>query len=285
MIQQTRDEHGQPVVDVRTASVAGRLHLHGATLVDWTPRGHAPVLFLSSRARFDGQTPIRGGVPICLPWFGATPADPKLPADAPGHGWARSTRWQLEHSGVSREEVLLGLRLQRDGLDVRYGVMLGHTLKLVLEVENVGPDARRVEAALHTYFAVSDARGVEVTGLEDAAYLDKIDGGTRKPATGMPIRFAGETDRVYGATQNAVTLHDPGGEAVPARRIVVAKEGGASTVVWNPWAEKAARMDDFGDDEWTRMCCIESAAVGDDAWTLTAGETRTLAAEISVTRG
>lgn len=272
----TPDDHGQPHVAVRTPVAQGQVHLHGATVTGWTPAKHRPVLWTSSQARYDGHTPIRGGVPICLPWFGAHPTD----ADAPAHGLARTAAWTLDHAGVSEEETLLGLGLELPGLKLAYGVLLGHTLKLVLEVTNLGDTQQRVEAALHTYLAVSDARTVAITGLEQAGYLDKVGGPspTPRPATGERIRFTGETDRVYGDTDAPVVLHDPGWN----RRITVTKDGGRSTVVWNPWTDKSARMADFGDEEWTGMCCIESAAVGDDAWTLDPGQTQTLAATLAV---
>ena len=155
---------------------------------------------------------------------------------------------------------------------------MGRTLKLALEITNTGEVQRRVEAALHTYLAVSDARTVTITGLENVAFLDKVGGPTVVDATGEPIRFVAETDRVYSNTDDDVILHDPGLK----RQITVTKTGGRSTVIWNPWVDKAARMKDFGDDEWTGMCCIESAAVGDDAWTLAPGATETLQAKVSV---
>lgn len=276
MTQITKDTFGQPHVAVRTPAAAGSVHLHGATVTGWIPAKHEPVLWTSSKALYDGHAPIRGGVPICTPWFGAHATDP----DAPAHGLVRAQPWTLDHSGLSEEETLLGFGLKTPGLTFTYGVMLGHTLKMVLDITNTGDAERRVEAALHTYLAVSDARDVWITGLEDVAYLDKVAAATPVAAAGEPIRFVAETDRVYTDTDHDVVLHDPGLN----RRITVTKDGGRSTVVWNPWIDKAARMKDFGDDEWTGMCCIESAAVGDDAWTLAPGETRTLTAELSVTR-
>ena len=275
MPQITKDSNGQPRVAVRTLAASGSVHLHGATVTDWTPAKHEPVLWTSSKAVYDGQTPIRGGVPICAPWFGGHPTDP----DAPSHGLARTASWRLEREGISDEETLLDFGLELPGLKLTYGVLLGHTLKLVLAITNTAEDQRRVEAALHTYLAVSDAREVTINGLENVAYLDKVGGPTPVDATGEPVRFVAETDRVYGNTDDDVVLHDPGMK----RQIVVSKEGGRSTIIWNPWVAKAASMKDFGDDEWTGMCCIESAAVGNDAWTLAAGATKTLQTEVSVT--
>ena len=274
MPQVTKDSNGQPHVAVRTPAASGSVHLHGATVTGWTPPKHKPVLWTSSQAVYDGQTPIRGGVPICTPWFGGHPTD----SDAPSHGLARTATWTLDDASESEDETLLRFGLELPGLKLTYDVLLGHTLKLLLGITNTGQAQRRVEAALHTYLAVSDAREVTITGLENLAYLDKVGGLTQVDATGKPIRFVAETDRVYGNTDDDVVLHDPGLK----RQITVAKEGGRSTVIWNPWIAKAASMKDFGDDEWTGMCCLESAAVGDDAWTLAPGATQTLQAEVSV---
>ena len=274
MPQTTKDTNGQPQVAVSTAAASGSVHLHGATVTGWTPAEHQPVLWTSSKAIYDGQTPIRGGVPICTPWFGGHPTDP----DAPSHGLARTAEWTLDHANENEEETQLSFGLELPGLKLSYSVLLGHSLKLALEITNTGEAERRVEAALHTYLAVSDAREVTITGLENVAYIDKVGGPTKVDATGEPIRFVAETDRVYGDTDDDVVLHDPGLE----RQITVAKSGGRSTIVWNPWVDKAARMKDFGDEEWTSMCCIESAAVGDDAWMLAPGTSETLQAEVSV---
>ena len=274
MPQITKDINGQPHVAAHTPAASGSVHLHGATVTDWTPAKHEPVLWTSSKALYDGQTPIRGGVPICTPWFGGHPTDP----DAPSHGLARTAAWTLEHAGVSEEKTLLGFGLGLPGLKLNYSVLLCETLKLVLEITNTSEAQCRVEAALHTYLAVSDAREVTITGLENVAYIDKVGGPTRVDATGEPIRFVAETDRVYNNTTGDVVLTDPGRK----RQITVAKDGGSSTVIWNPWVAKAASMKDFGDDEWTDMCCIESAAVGADAWLLVPGATQTLQTEISI---
>ena len=178
--------------------------------------------------------------------------------DAPSHGLARTAEWTLDHASETEEETQLGFGLELPGLKLSYTVLLSHSLKLVLEITNIGEAERRVEAALHTYLAVSDAREVTITGLENVAYLDKVGGPTQADATGEPIRFVDETDRVYGDTDDDVVLHDPGLK----RQITVAKAGGRSTIVWNPWVDKAARMKDFGDDEWTGMCCHRECCGG-----------------------
>jgi D-hexose-6-phosphate mutarotase len=149
----------------------------------------------------------------------------------------------------------------------RFVVEITAHLTMTLEVENTSGSSFQFESALHTYFAVSDVRHVSVTGLENAAYIDKTDAFARKQLGPEPLRFTAETDRVFPGATGACVIHDPGLN----RNIVVEKSGSATTVVWNPWIAKAAAMADFGDDEWARMLCIETANTGDDAITLASG--------------
>ncbi len=140
--------------------------------------------------------------------------------------------------------------------------------------------SRTCELALHTYLSVSDVRQVEITGLEQARFIDKMDGASEKPATGRSIRFEEETDRVYFNTKDTCILVDP----LWNRRIFVSKMGSTSTVIWNPWVAKSQRMPDFGDHEWTEMLCIETANVGPNRMVLAPGESTEVSVEISVDR-
>ena len=159
-----------------------------------------------------------------------------------------------------------------------YQITLGKALHLKFIVSNLADVEQRFEAALHTYLAVGDATTVKITGLEGADYLDKMHGGERRNQGDEPITFTEETDRVYVDTAADCVLHDP----TLKRRITVAKQGSNSTVIWNPWTAKAARMEDFGDEEWKKMCCIETASVGDDAVVLQPGAAHEMTATISV---
>ena len=149
---------------------------------------------------------------------------------------------------------------------------------MALEVTNPGPDAFTFEEALHTYFAVRDVRNVTVTGLERTDYLDKVTGFDRKTQGSDPIRFTGETDRVYLNTTADCVIDDPGAR----RRIAIRKTGSDATVVWNPWIAKARAMPDFGDDEWPEMVCVETCNVNVHARTLAPGASHTMTAIIEV---
>jgi glucose-6-phosphate 1-epimerase len=271
---------------LRLEASEGEAHvfLHGGHVSHFQPKGERPVLWLSSESRFDRTHPIRGGVPVCFPWFGPKPGAP----EAPMHGFARILPWDL--AGVAREpsgrlEARLELTPQaaaRGGFGLELGLTLtlsvGRSLRLELAVHNAGAVPARFEEALHSYFAVSDVTRVRVLGLEGTSYLDKADAMTRKPGAAGPIAITAETDRVYLDTTASVTIEDPGWD----RRVVIAKTGSATTVLWNPWVAKARAMPDFGDDEWPRMLCVETANAGEQALTLAPGSTHVMTATFGV---
>jgi glucose-6-phosphate 1-epimerase len=271
---------------LRLEASEGEAHvfLHGGHVSHFKPKGQRPVLWLSGASRFARKHPIRGGVPICFPWFGAKAGDPK----APLHGFARILPWDLVE--VTRERSgQLDARLEltpdnaaRSGFELQLGLTLtvsvGRSLRLTLAVHNAGSAPARFEEAFHSYFAVSDVRQVRVHGLEATPYLDKTDAMARKPGAAGAITISTETDRVYLDTTAAVTIEDPGWE----RRVVISKTGSATTVLWNPWVAKARAMPDFGDDEWPRMLCVETANAGEQALTLAPGATHAMTATLAV---
>jgi glucose-6-phosphate 1-epimerase len=254
----------------------GELCPQGAHVVRWRARGQE-VLFLSRKSRFEPGQPIRGGVPLVFPWFGDDPEGRGRAA----HGFARRVLWRVLADERTATETRIELELVDDAATLelwphrfalRLEARLGDELELALAVENRDETAFTCETALHTYLAVGDVRRIAVHGLEGASYLDKLDGLRRKKAGPAPITFGDEVDRTYVGTSATCRVEDP----VLARTLEIAKEGSRSTVVWNPWSTKAARMADLGDDEWTSMVCIESGNVAEDALTLAPGEAHTM---------
>ena len=245
---------------IATPVASGEIYLHGAHVTSWQPAGHEPVLWMSRSSLFQSGKPIRGGVPICFPWFGPHASDPSAPA----HGFARTALWEIiDAQGTAEGGISLSLQTRIESFSVRFTVEFGSVLQMTLTTEPVPGTSTvlRFEDALHTYFSVSDVRNISITGLEQARYIDKVDGAAEKSATGAAVEFIGETDRVYLHTAATCQLVDPGRE----RTIAISKSGSLSTVVWNPWVAKSARMPDFGDHEWPEMVCIETANVGGNA--------------------
>lgn len=262
---------------VSTSTASGELYLHGAHVTAWHPNGHAPVLWMSGRSNFLAGKAIRGGVPICFPWFGPHPED----STAPAHGFARIREWTLQVAEATNDGgVCLTLQAEigmfRLEFRVRFGSRLSMSLTTTLSA--AFPTVHHFEDALHTYFSVGDVRRISISGLQSAVYLDKVDGGVLKAAESCAIRFCGETDRVYVSSEPDCILLDE----VLERRVIVQKSGSNSTVIWNPWIDKSIRMPDFGDDEWPGMVCIETANVGKGQIELQPGHSHTTNAVISV---
>lgn len=273
-------------LDVSTASATAQVYLHGGHVAAWQPsQADAGVIWLSGHSLFQPDKAIRGGVPVCFPWFGPHPGDP----GAPAHGFARLADWTLAHAAESPDATVT-LVLSLDAASrpqhavpavVVYRISVGTRLTMSLEVTNRGDEPWTFEEALHTYLAVADIEQVSVTGLENTDYLDKVAGFARRRQGGDPIRFSGETDRVYLATRAECIVHDPR----MGRRIVVSKSGSGATVVWNPWSARARELPDFGDDEWRAMVCVETANVGDAAVRLEPGGSHVMTAGITVEAG
>lgn len=249
---------GLPKLDIDLPGGTAELYLQGAHLTSWIPTGHDPVLWLAEQAVFAEGRAIRGGVPLCFPWFGPGPDGTSKPA----HGFARLTPWTLASASRTGDEIsvvlefthadaegLPGADLWPSDFRARYRVDVSDTLMMTLEVE---PPTPQTQAALHTYLAVGDVRQVQVEGMDHQDVIDKLTGeaGTHH---GM-VTFEGETDRIF-QTANEAVLHDP----VLGRRILIEKSGSPQTVIWNPWADKAAGLSDMGDDEWPGFACVESA--------------------------
>ncbi len=273
---------GLTAVHVDLPDCAGEVYLHGAHVTSWRPRG-AEVLWVSRDAVFRPDKAIRGGVPICFPWFAGGLDDSRSPA----HGFARITGWDLVDAvaDASGAELVLALSdttgtraLWPHPFVADYRVRFGaDELVLTLTVTNTGDRPFTFEEALHTYFGVGDIRQVRVEGLDGARYLNTVPGEELGPhVQDGPVTFAGETDRTYQGTNATAVIRDG------ARGVTVGRDGSGSAVVWNPWVAKSASMSDFGDDEWTGMLCVETANVKADAVTLEPGARHTMTARMSV---
>ena len=268
--------------DVDAAGGRASLCLQGAQLTHFQPAAQAaPLLWLSPRARYAAQRPIRGGVPVCWPWFGAHASDASLPL----HGYARVAPWELIDSACVDGVVQLTLRMRADDATrlvwphdtpLELYVEVGDALSLELTTINADEVPVKLGEALHAYFTIGDVEQVEVLGLADTRYLDKTQGFAEARQSG-PLRIAGETDRVYLDTEARCSIVDP----LLQRRVVIDKSGSSSTVVWNPGEQRAADMADIGSAHWRGMLCVESANALANALTLQPGELHTLAVRYS----
>ncbi|MBL8808870.1 MAG: D-hexose-6-phosphate mutarotase [Planctomycetaceae bacterium] len=269
--------NGLEKIVVNTPVAQGEVYLQGAHVTAWQPTGRKPVLWMSGQSYFEPGKPIRGGMPVCFPWFGPHPADSSRPA----HGTARIQKWSPVRSrwypnGVAElvfEAHVAPFTVQ---LQIRMGQQLELCMRTTLSPEQTQPVS--FEQALHTYFCVSDVRNAEIRGLENSSFIDKMRQARRCDPAGCPITFNKETDRVYFNTADTVVIHDSG----DGRQIVIEKTGSLSTVVWNPWIDKSRRMPDFGDSEWPGMVCVETANVADNRVRLAPGSSHEMTVRISV---
>lgn len=253
---------GLPRGIVSSSACEGEFYLHGAQVTRWRPGGHCEVLWLSPTANFEAGRAIRGGIPICFPWFGAHPDD----RGNPSHGLARIRSWELRSSRRAGDAVEVELETDIEPWNCRLTASFGDVLTVALDVRNAGETAATFEAALHTYLGVTDVEAVSLAGLEDAPFIDMAAGRAHREAEGVPLRPRGEVDRLYPHHAGLVTVRDE------SRLIEVHGAGSRSTVVWNPGSERAAQLPDLGEG-WRRMVCVETANVADDHVTLSPGET------------
>jgi glucose-6-phosphate 1-epimerase len=270
--------NGLEVVELSTPASTCTIALHGAQVLGFVPRGDRDWLWVSDKALFQVGKALRGGVPICFPWFGPHPARPDLPA----HGFARTRSWRLcgvESVDARRVRATLELAADAETLRLfphpfvaRLGVTAGDALELVFEVVNAGDAPFSFEVALHTYFAASAAGAVAADGLAGCTYVDKVAGGARRRQDATPIRFDGEVDRVYDSG-GPVTLADPARPA-PMR---VESSGAGSTILWNPGAAKTRTLGDISPDGFQGFVCVETGNVGAARVTLPAGDRHRIA--------
>ncbi|MDP2795057.1 MAG: D-hexose-6-phosphate mutarotase [Sulfurisoma sp.] len=271
---------GFTVANVTTRYATARIALQGAHVMTYQPAGHAPLIWLSRLAKFAPGKSIRGGVPVCWPWFGPHATDARLP----GHGFARTVPWELVDARVLPDHrVRLEFELVQSeatraqwphASTVRNIITVGPELEVELATTNTGTAPFELGQALHTYFEVGDIRKTTITGLENRDFIDKVDGSTRKAQHGA-VSFTQETDRIYLGTSGHCEIRDP----ALGRRIVITSTGSHSTIVWNPWNEKADKMGDFGADGWTAMVCVETANAFDDVIQLAPGATHRMTAQ------
>ncbi len=274
---------GLPRIQIESAAASAEIYLHGAQVTGWRPAGTSEVLFLSEKSYWEAGRAIRGGIPVCFPWFRAKRDNPK----APTHGFVRTKEWNLE--SISQEQDGSVCALLSTGSDestrqwwpfdfrLEHRITVGSQLKLELTMKNTGRSGLQFEEALHTYFRVGDAKQARVKGLDGIAYLDNRDGNRRKVQAGN-LQISAQTDDAFVDASGPVEIED---EAL-RRRLKTAKRNSHSTIVWNPWRDGASSLEDFGPEEWRRMLCVEGGNILTSAVQLEPETSHVLTVEISV---
>ncbi|WP_076409386.1 D-hexose-6-phosphate mutarotase [Shewanella sp. UCD-KL12] len=269
--------NGLEYVDVNTPLCKARIFLQGAQIDFFQPTDKAPLLWVSSADDYQPGAGIRGGIPVCWPWFGMSDTP-----DWPQHGFARTRLWALESVQMKNQAVELKLTLnisEEDKLywphDTRVEMLftLTDTLTVSLKNTNLASYPVSLTQALHTYFPISDISQLKATGFEGSQYIEFGEGPFKQ--NGDHVLFDKETDRVYTQLSDMQELHTPDGI------ISVSRENSHSAVLWNPWIEKSQRLSRFNSDDYQSMVCLEAANVLEDKLTLAPDETHVLTTKIA----
>ncbi len=273
---------------VQTARAELLIAEQGAQVLRYQEHGQEPLIWMSEEAAFETGNSVRGGIPVCWPWFGDLMRNPpqvqalhsggRLPA----HGLVRGITWLLMENAIEGDSVRLvlatpptaespALRHLPPGLELRLEILLDDRLHLKLTTRNGSEQHIALTQALHSYFAVSSIHDVTVEGLEGQRYIETLEGWAEREQK-RALVVSSETDRIYLGLPPCLSIRDDGWN----RRIQIEASGSTSAVVWNPWASKARRLSQFADDAWQRMLCIETANVMEDLVELEPGAEHSL---------
>ncbi len=266
-----------PCLRVHHPKASALVALQGAQLLEYTPFDAKPVIWLSDQAEFKQGKSVRGGIPVCWPWFGDARKNPEsvqqhLPeGNLPAHGWVRNKPWLLDAADSNENHVYLKFRYPSttwpapfpDGIEVSLEMWIGSELKLSLTTFNGSEQTLHFSQALHSYFAISDVKQAQICGLEGVTFLDTLDDWQEK-SSDQPICIRGETDRIYLDTPEEILVNDSGWE----RSISIQSADARSAVVWNPWIEKGKRLSQFGEESYRGMVCVETGDVMENAMAL-----------------
>jgi glucose-6-phosphate 1-epimerase len=269
---------GLILAKISNAQAEALVSTYAGQVLNFKPTGmDDDLLFMSEQAYFEDGKAIKGGIPVCWPWFGP---DPKG-LGRPSHGFVRNRQWSVMGTHAldgGTTQIILGLDADEEthsvwpnAFELRVEITIGTRLRVALKTTNKGGESFDLTQALHTYFLVGDIGRVQVLGLDGRRYFDKVDGGKEKVQTGV-LMVESEVDRIYQEISGDLAIDD----AQLERRIQISSEGSNTAVVWNPWADIATNMADLGDKDYRRMLCVETANAGDDVVTVAPGETYTL---------
>lgn len=277
-------EHGFTYIEINNARAHATISTYSGQVLSYRPKSQQhDLLFVSEKAFYEEGKAIKGGIPVCWPWFGADPED----LGGPAHGFVRNRQWEViktESLSDGSTRVVLGLvdsdetrALWPYSFRLSIEITVGDSLRVTLLTQNTGNDTITISQALHTYFYVGDISKVQVLGLDGTTYLDKPDGFAQKTQSG-PVVIDGEVDRIYTGVTGELVIDD----ASLGRRIRIASGGCSTAVVWNPWIQIAAAMADLEDDDYRKMLCVETANAGPETVEIAAGDEYRLEAEYTI---
>ncbi|NBQ68416.1 MAG: D-hexose-6-phosphate mutarotase [Nitrosomonadaceae bacterium] len=279
---------GLPMIQVKTAKAKALISIHAGQVLSYQPAGESEdVMFLSAKAYYQDGKAIKGGAPVCWPWFGADPEG----KGRPGHGFVRNRGWNVvatEALSNGDIKVTVGLddtaetqAIWPHAFSLRQEIVIGDSLNLSLITRNTGKEKFTITQAFHTYFKVGDITRAKVLGLTGCDYLDKAGGGNAQKHQSGDVTIDAEVDRIYLNVGNTLTIDD----GALNRRIQITSQGSKTAVVWNPWEKIAKDMADLEDDDYKRLLCVETTNAADDVREVAPGGECQLVADYRVVRG
>lgn len=276
MITHKQLENGFKYIEIQNKEADAKIALQGAHLFHYKVKDKPSLLWLSKAAYFEEGKAIRGGIPVCFPWFGKNKENPSLPQ----HGFARTQLWSVvleEEKDDNTTQICLQLKPNADTVaqwdylfDVTLDIIIGEALSIALRVTNTDTKPFEISTALHTYFSVSDIETVFIKGLDGRDYYDALDG--KNYIQEGDILIQEEVDRVYFHPSESITLFDRD------TNIKLQQEGSNSLVVWNPWIEKSKQMNDMTENGYRSMICVETTNAREDSKVLKPNESHVLKA-------
>ena len=270
-----QSETGLEFIKVASKFCDATIFLQGAQITEFTPAGKKPLLWVSQLEDYQEGKGVRGGIPICWPWFGVSQHE-----GWPAHGVARTGLWRAEQVKEEENSIYISLSLPMNQIDEKYWphktkllveFILSTSLEVRLTTTNLDSETLNFTQALHTYFPTPAIEETKVDGLQGSKYIEFGEGPFEQHDL---VSFARETDMVYTQAQDTQRIITPDGI------IEVSRENSRSCVLWNPWIDKSKRLSNFADDEYHVMLCLEAANVLEDSVELAPGDKHTLATSL-----
>jgi glucose-6-phosphate 1-epimerase len=277
---------GFPFILISNCSATALISVYAAQVLSFQPIEECEdLLFLGSKSSYEEGKAIRGGIPVCWPWFGPDPKD----LDRPDHGFVRNGLWAvLTTTAITDSETKVTLRFQetiqsksywRQPFILDLEILVGNTLTLKLVTRNIGDKALSITQALHAYLHVGDINQVQILGLEDSNYLDKLDDSVQKHQSGA-VTILEEVNRIYTGTQSEWIINDSSFN----RQIRMTSSSNKTTVVWNPWEATTAKILDLEPDDYQHFICVETGNVDTDVVEISPGSEYSLLTNFKITR-
>lgn len=277
---------GLTMIQVSTPKAKALISIHAGQVLSYQPSGEEDILFLSSKAYYQDGKAIKGGAPICWPWFGPDPEG----KGRPGHGFVRNRPWNVLSTEATPDDdikITLGLtdtpetrEIWPHAFELTQEIVVGDSLNLTLITRNTGSELFSITQAFHTYFKVGDITQTSVMGLQDCIYIDKVNSSAEKKQEGV-VTIASEVDRIYHDVSNTMIIDDK----ALNRCIQILSQGNKTAVVWNPWKKISAEMADLEDADYKRLLCVETTNAASDVIAIAPGQEFRLVADYSVMKG